>query len=91
MKVRAVFCVLFIAGMTSAAQADRKVADECAASLPANAKYIYETTQASHPTEETGRSIVIGIVEKMIAEGKLTLSEGETAGEAAGTCLEKMK
>lgn len=91
MKLKAFTCFLFVAAMTTAAQADRQAADECAKSLPANAKYIYEQTQASHPTEETGRGIVIGIVEKMIAEGKLTLGEGETAGEAAGTCLEKMK
>ncbi|MFZ5677182.1 MAG: hypothetical protein ACOZAM_29825 [Pseudomonadota bacterium] len=89
--MRVILLPLFVAGLTTAAHADRQAADECAKSLPANAKYIYETTQASHPTEQTGRSIVIGIVEKMIAEGKLTLSEGETAGEAAGTCLEKMK
>lgn len=89
--MRVILLPLFVAGMTTVAFADRQAADECAKSLPANAKYIYETTQASHPTEQTGRSIVIGIVEKMIAEGKLTLSEGETAGEAAGTCLEKMK
>jgi hypothetical protein len=91
MKLKVLSCILFIVAMTSAAHADRQAADECAKSLPANAKYIYEQTQASHPTEQTGRGIVIGIVEKMIAEGKLTLGEGETAGEAAGTCLEKMK
>lgn len=91
MKLKVFTCLLFIAGMTTTAHADRQAADECAKSLPANAKYIYETTQASHPTEQTGRSIVVGIVEKMIAEGKLTLAEGEIAGEAAGTCLEKMK
>lgn len=89
--MKAIPIVLFIACMTTAAYADRQAADACAASLPPNAKQIYEATQASHPTEETGRGIVVGIVEKMIAEGKLTLAEGEAAGEAAGTCLKKMK
>lgn len=90
MKMRAVLSVLFIAGIATAAQADRKEADECAVSLPPKAKEIYEATQAAHPTAETGRGIVIGIVEKMMAEGKLNLSEGEAMGEAAGTCLKKM-
>ncbi len=89
MKMRVALCFLFITGLTSAAQADRKAADECAASLPPAAKQIYESTMASNPTAETGRSIVVGIVEKMIAEGKLTMSEGEAAGEAAGVCLRK--
>lgn len=90
MNMKGILCFLFIAGLTTAAQADRKSADECAASLPPAAKQIYEATQAANPTAETGRGIVIGIVEKMIAEGKLTLAEGETAGEAAGVCLKKM-
>ena len=90
MHMRAVLCFLFIAGLTNAAYADRKTADECAVSLSPAAKQIYEQTQASHPTAETGRGIVVGIVEKMIADGKLTLAQGETEGEAAGTCLKKM-
>lgn len=89
MKVIPLF--LCVAGMTTAAYADQKAADACAASLPPNAKQIYEATMASHPTEATGRSIVVGIVEKMIAEGKLTMAEGEAAGEAAGTCLKELK
>ena len=89
MKLRVAFCFLCIAGLTTAAQADRKAADQCAASLPPVPKQIYDQTMASNPTAETGRSIVVGIVEKMIAEGKLTMSEGEAAGEAAGVCLRK--
>jgi hypothetical protein len=90
MRMRVALCFLFIAGLTATAQADRNAADECAASLPPAAKHIYDGTMASHPTAETGRSIVIRIVEKMIADGKLTLFEGKAAGEAAGTCLKKM-
>ena len=90
MSRKVILCFLFMAGLTSAAHADRKAADECALSLSPAAKQIYEQTQASHPTAETGRGIVVGIVEKMIADGKLTLAQGETEGEAAGTCLKKM-
>lgn len=89
MKVLAFF--LCVACLTTVAYADQKAADACAASLPPNSKQIYEATLASHPTAETGRGIVIGIVEKMIAEGKFGLIEGRAAGEAAGTCLEMMK
>lgn len=82
---------LCLASLTTAALADQKAADACAASLSPAAKQVYEGTLASHPTPATGRSIVIGIVEKMIGEGKLTLLEGEAAGEAAGTCLRKLE
>ena len=55
------------------------------------AKQIYETTLASHPTPGTGRSIVVADVEKLIAEGKVTMAEGRAAGEAAGSCLKMME
>jgi hypothetical protein len=82
---------LCIACMTTAAYADQKAADACAASLSPAAKQIYETTLASHPTPATGRSIVVADVEKLIAEGKLTMAEGRAAGEAAGSCLKMME
>lgn len=89
--MKTVLGFLCLASMTTAALADQKAADACAASLSPAEKQIYETTLASHPTPATGRGIVIATVEKMIGEGKLTLFEGEVAGEAAGTCLKKLE
>jgi hypothetical protein len=82
---------LCIACMTTAVHADQKAADACAASLSPAAKQVYETTLASHPTPATGRSIVVANVEKLIADGKLTMAEGRAAGEAAGSCLKMME
>lgn len=82
---------LCLACMATAAHADQKAADACAASLSPPAKQIYETTLASHPTPGTGRGIVVADVEKMIAEGKLTMAEGRVAGEAAGSCLKMLE
>lgn len=82
---------LCVACMTSAAYADQKAADACAANLPPIPKEIYTTTMASHPTPETGRSIVVAEVEKLIAQGKLNMSDARAAGEAAGACLEMLK
>lgn len=82
---------LCIACMSTAAHADQKTADACAASLSPPAKQIYESTLASHPTPGTGRSIVVAEVEKLIAGGKLTMAEGRAAGEAAGSCLKMME
>jgi hypothetical protein len=60
-NMKVVLCFLFVAGLATPALADRKTADECAASLPPAAKQIYETTMASNPTPQTGRSIVVGM------------------------------
>jgi hypothetical protein len=89
--MKTILCFLCLACLTTAAYADQKAADACAASLPPAAKQIYTSTLASNPTPSTGRSIVVSIVEKMIAEGKLTMAEGEVAGHAAGACLEQLK
>lgn len=83
--------ILCLACLSTAALADRKAADACAASLSPAAKQVYEATLASHPTPGTGRSVVVATVEKMIAEGKLTMAEGRAAGEAAGGCLKMME
>jgi hypothetical protein len=77
--------------MTTVASADRKAADGCAAGLPPPAKQIYENTMASNPTPGTARGIVVAQVEKMIGEGKLTMSDGRAAGEAAGACLKMLE
>lgn len=82
---------LCLACMTTAAHADKKAADACAASLSPPAKQIYEATMASNPTPATGRSIVVAQVEKMIAEGKLNMADGRAAGEEAGTCLKMLE
>ncbi|QIG46745.1 hypothetical protein G5V57_02620 [Nordella sp. HKS 07] len=77
--------------LTTVALADQKSADACAAGLSPQAKQIYETTVASHPTPGTGRGIVVATVEKMVAEGKLSRAEGRAAGEAAGACLKMLE
>ena len=89
--MKTVLLFLCVACMTTTAHADQKAADACAASLSPPARQIYETTLASHPTPGTGRSIVVADVEKLIAEGKLTMAEGRAAGEAAGSCLKMLE
>ena len=77
--------------LTTAAHADRKAADSCAAGLSPPAKQIYEATLASNPTPGTARGIVVAQVEKMVGEGKLTMADGKAAGEAAGACLKLLE
>jgi hypothetical protein len=77
-----------LAVTTTAAMADRKAGDACAAGLSAPSRDIYSSTLASNPTPATGRSIVVAETEKLIAAGKLPMSQARAAAEAAGKCLE---
>jgi hypothetical protein len=74
--------------VATAAMADRKAADSCAAGLPPVSKQIYDGTMASGPTPATGRSIVKSQTEKLVAQGKLSMMQARPAAEAAGKCLE---
>ena len=85
MRILSFFSVLALA--TAEAKADRDMADACAASLTKAEKQVYQGTLAQGPTLETARAIVVQQVMKLIGEGKLTLANGRTAGEAAGRCL----
>ncbi len=89
--MKIVWGFLCLVCMTTAAYADRKAADSCAASLSPPAKQIYENTLASNPTPATARGIVVSQVEKLIAEGKLNMADGRAAGEAAGACLKMLE
>lgn len=77
--------------LTTAAQADRKAADGCAAGLSPPARQIYEGTLASNPTPGSARGIVVAQVEKLMGEGKLNMADARAAGEAAGTCLKMLE
>jgi hypothetical protein len=89
--MRAILGFLCLVCLTTAAHADRKAADGCAAGLSPPAKQIYEATLASNPTPGTARGIVVAQVEKLIGDGKLTMVDGRAAGEAAGACLKMLE
>jgi hypothetical protein len=76
------------AATTTAALADRKAGDSCAAGLSVPSRDIYSKTLASNPTPATARSIVVAETERLISAGKLTMIEARGAAEAAGKCLE---
>lgn len=83
-----------ILGLTLAAgtaSADTAAADACKAKLSPIGQQIYTAALAQHPTEATGRAIVKQEVETLIKDGKVSLSDGRTAGEAAGQCLKMLK
>ena len=69
----------------------RKAADACKATLSTVGQEIYTAALAQNPTAATGRSIVTKEVEKLIGEGKVSMSDGRKAGEAVGVCLKKLK
>jgi hypothetical protein len=73
---------------TTAALADRKAGDACAAGLSAPSRDIYSNTLASNPTQATARSIVVAETEKLISAGKISMTQARGAAEAAGKCLE---
>ena len=85
--MRIVPVVIFLVSMTTFGLADRKAADACAAKLTPVSKTIYEGTLASSPTPTTGRSLVIAVTKKLIAQRKLSTDEARPAAEAAGQCL----
>jgi hypothetical protein len=89
MLMRKPLAVLALAALIpSAAWADRKAADSCAAGLPPISRQIYDSTMAARPTKETGRAIVKAQTQKLIAAGQLTMVQARPAAEAAGQCLE---
>jgi hypothetical protein len=89
--MRILLFLFVFALLTTEVRADRNMSDACAASLPDAEKQVYDGTMAGDPTPETARSIVVAQVKKLIGEGKLSLAEGRTAGEAAGKCLELLE
>lgn len=85
--------LLFLAGSSTAsvAQADATAAAACRADLSPAGQEIYDASLAQKPTPSTGRSIVTKVVEHMMAEGKISMSDGRKEGKAAGACLEKLE
>ncbi|MCQ0093332.1 hypothetical protein [Roseovarius sp. M141] len=83
--------VFILALSTSVAAADTMAADTCKADLSPIGQEIYTAALAQHPTQATGREIIKSEVEKLMSEGKVDLSEGRKAGEAAGHCLKLLK
>ena len=90
-NIRALLLVLALSLTASVAQADATAAAACRADLSPVGQDIYDASVAQNPTPSTGRSIVTKVVEHMMAEGKISLSDGRKEGKAAGACLEKLE
>lgn len=71
--------------------ADAQAADACKSKLSPIGQQIYTASLAQHPTQATGREIVKSEVEKLMAEGKISLSDAHSEGEAAGECLKLLE
>ncbi len=84
----AIGALIFVAG---AAQADRAAADACSKGLSPVQQQIYEAVVAQNPTQATGRDLVTAEVKKLMSEGKISLLDARSDGEAAGHCLELLK
>ncbi|MDU9005271.1 hypothetical protein [Sedimentitalea todarodis] len=78
----------FCAGTVSA---DQQAAEACKSKLSPIGQEIYAASLAQHPTEATGREIVKSEVEKLMAEGKISMSDARSEGQAAGDCLKLLK
>lgn len=89
--MRGVAVVVMFGLSAGAAQADKVAAEACRATLSATGQEIYDATLAAGPTPATARGIVTKEVEKLIAAGKVSLSEGRADGRAAGECLKKLE
>lgn len=89
--MRYIVSIFAFAFTTGVASADVKAADACKATLSPIGQEIYTAALAQHPTSATGRNIVTKEVEKLMGEGKVSMSEGRKAGEAVGACLKKLK
>jgi hypothetical protein len=74
-----------------AAMAGEAAAAACKRALSPLGQEICTTTLAQSPAPATARGIIPKEVEKLVAEGKTTISEGRTAAEAAGKHLELRK
>lgn len=86
--MRNIVTIFFLVLTAGAAGADTAAANACKAKLSPTGQEIYTASLAQNPTMTTGREIIKTEVEKLIGEGKVSLSEGRKDGEAVGKCLE---
>lgn len=89
--MKSVLLSLAVAAVPLQALADAHSAEACKAALSPTGQEIYAAALAANVTPETGTAIITREVEKLMAEGKVTMSEGRAAGEAAGKCLEMLE
>ncbi len=89
MRLTSTILVLSLAG--GVAHADKQAAEACRAALSPVAQEVYNATIAQSPTKATAAGIVKAEVEKLMSEGKLSMSDARKEGEAAGACLKDLE
>jgi hypothetical protein len=86
---RAALAILVV--LPTAALADRREADACAASLPVEAKLIYDAALPSITPSAVIRDILPDKVRPLVMAGKVSRNTGRASAEAAGQCLKYLK
>lgn len=69
------------------ALADQKKGDACAASLPKNARMIYDASSKDAAAAPDLRGLVESKTRSLVMSGNLARGEARDAAEAAGKCL----
>ena len=86
--VAAAFILVFAA---SAAYADRKAADTCAAALTPGGKAIYDKSLPGVLAGQTPADAVTATARSMVMGGSMARADARPAAEAAGGCLKQLK
>jgi len=77
--------------LSTAAHADQKAADACAAKLPKDSAAIYSATVAKLSPGADVRAIVKSVARGMVMSGSLSRDNARDVAEAAGACLKLLK
>lgn len=89
--MRSFIIAITTALLAGSVSADEQAADACKSKLSPIGQEIYTASLAQHPTQATGHEIVKSEVEKLMAEGKISMSDARSEGQAAGNCLKLLQ
>ncbi len=79
-----------IAGWTSGAHADAAAANACAASLPKDAKTIFDTTLPQVGPGADLRSLLTTNTRSLAMNGTISRGDARSSAQAAAKCLEQV-